>query len=459
MQHRAPQSIEARPFGWIDIVRLGLVQMSLGGIVVLTTSTINRVMVVELALPAIIPGLLVALHYATQVLRPRWGYGSDVGGKRTPWVIGGMAVLAIGGVGSAAATALMSVNFAAGVALAIVAFLLIGLGVGAAGTSLLVLMATSVAPERRAAAATIVWVMMICGFIVTTILAGQFLDPFSMPRLIAVSAAVSAIAFTVSTIAVWGLERRSIANIAKPAAKKADKPSFRTALKEVWDEPQARTFTIFIFVSMLAYSAQDLILEPYAGAVFAYTPGASTKLTGVQHGGVLAGMIAVALASTWLPMSIRPSLRSFTMAGCLASAATLLMIAAAGLAPESWPLSKLVFLLGFFNGAFAVAAIGSMMALVADGRESREGVRMGLWGAAQGIAFGVGGLIGAAAVDIFRLILASPVVSYASVFTLEAGLFVLSAALAARIGGSMAAPGRPDLATDLGRSMMAEAAE
>jgi BCD family chlorophyll transporter-like MFS transporter len=230
-------------------------------------------------------------------------------------------------------------------------------------------------------------------------------------------------------------------------------------LKEVWDEPQARTFTIFIFVSMLAYSAQDLILEPYAGAVFAYTPGASTKLTGVQHGGVLAGMIAVALASTWLPVSIRPSLRSFTMAGCLASAATLLMIAAAGLAPESWPLSKLVFLLGFFNGAFAVAAIGSMMALIADGRESREGVRMGLWGAAQGIAFGVGGLIGAAAVDIFRLILVSPVVSYASVFTLEAGLFILSAALAARIGGSMAAPSRPGLATDLGRSMMAEAAE
>lgn len=460
MQYRATSpSTEARPFGWIDIVRLGLVQMSLGGIVVLTTSTINRVMVVELALPAIIPGLLVALHYATQVLRPRWGYGSDVGGKRTPWVIGGMAVLAIGGVGSAAATALMSISFAAGVALAIVAFLLIGLGVGAAGTSLLVLMATSVAPERRAAAATIVWVMMICGFIVTTILAGQFLDPFSMPRLIAVSAAVSAIAFTISTLAVWGLERRSIANVAKPAAHKAAKPSFRTALKEVWDEPQARTFTIFIFVSMLAYSAQDLILEPYAGAVFAFTPGASTKLTGVQHGGVLAGMIAVALASTWLPAAIRPSLRTFTMAGCLASAATLLMIAAAGLAPETWPLSKLVFLLGFFNGAFAVAAIGSMMALVADGRESREGVRMGLWGAAQGIAFGVGGLIGAAAVDIFRLILVSPVVSYASVFTLEAGLFILSAALAARIGGSMAGPSRPDLATDLGRSMMAEAAE
>ncbi len=59
--------------GWLGIARLGLVQSSLGAIVVLTTSTINRVMIVELSLLAVIPGLLVAWHYALQVLRPRWG--------------------------------------------------------------------------------------------------------------------------------------------------------------------------------------------------------------------------------------------------------------------------------------------------------------------------------------------------------------------------------------------------
>ena len=90
--------------GWLGIMRLGLVQTSLGAIVVLTTSTINRVMVVELALPAILPGALVGFHYALQVLRPRWGHGSDVGGRRTPWIIGGMGVLALGGVLAAVAT-------------------------------------------------------------------------------------------------------------------------------------------------------------------------------------------------------------------------------------------------------------------------------------------------------------------------------------------------------------------
>ena len=78
-------------------MRLGLVQMALGSIVVLTTSTLNRVMVVELALPAVLPGLLVAFHYGVQISRPSWGYASDRGGNRTRWIVGGMVVLAIGG--------------------------------------------------------------------------------------------------------------------------------------------------------------------------------------------------------------------------------------------------------------------------------------------------------------------------------------------------------------------------
>ena len=77
---------------WLAIVRLGLVQSALGAIVVLTTSTLNRVMVVELAMPAMLPGILVGWHYAIQLLRPRWGFGSDRSGRRTPWIIAGMAV-------------------------------------------------------------------------------------------------------------------------------------------------------------------------------------------------------------------------------------------------------------------------------------------------------------------------------------------------------------------------------
>ncbi|MFN0218706.1 MAG: BCD family MFS transporter [Hyphomicrobium sp.] len=416
--------------GWLGIVRLGLVQTALGAIVVLTTSTMNRVMVVELALPAMLPGALVAFHYVLQFLRPRWGYGSDVGGRRTPWILGGMIVLALGGAGASLATAWMSTNVAAGVALAVIAFAAIGAGVGAAGTNLLAFLATRVSEERRGAAATIVWLMMIAGFVVTTIVAGHFLDPFSPSRLVAVTSAVSAIAVIVTALALWGMEDPAGALAPEDIATKAAKPPFRQALAEVWSEPQSRRFTIFVFISMLAYSMQDLILEPFAGIVFGMTPGESTKLAGVQHGGVFSGMILVALAgSAGLGIG---SLRSWTIGGCLMSAAALVLLAASGTGGPDWPLRATVFALGAANGAFAVSAIGSMMQLASSGAEKREGVRMGMWGAAQAVAFGSGGFIGAMGVDVLRQFVGATVTAYTTVFLLEAILFLFAAVLAAR---------------------------
>jgi BCD family chlorophyll transporter-like MFS transporter len=92
-----------------------------------------------------------------------------------------------------------------------------------------------------------------------------------------------------------------------------------------------------------------------------------------------------------------------------------------------------VFLMGAANGAFSIAAIGQMMRLATEGRAAREGVRMGLWGAAQAIAFGFGGLIGTAASDLAHWLIASTGIAYGSVFAAEAMLFVLSALLASRI--------------------------
>jgi BCD family chlorophyll transporter-like MFS transporter len=426
--------VTGAPLGWVGIVRLGLVQTALGAIVVLTTATLNRVMVVELALPATLPGALVAWHYAVQMLRPRWGYGSDVSGRRTPWIVGGMAILALGGVTAALATAWMGTNRPAGIALAVAAFGLIGIGVGAAGTSLLVLLAKRVEPRRRAAAATIVWLMMIAGFVVTATVAGSLLDPFSLTRLVTVTAVVSLAAFVLATLAVWGVEGSAAAPVPlNDDAAGEPKPRFLEALAQVWAEPKARRFAVFVFVSMLAYSAQDLILEPFAGTVFGLTPGESTKLSGVQHGGVLVGMILVALAGSAIGGPRLGSMRTWTVAGCLASAAALAGLAFGGTVGPGWPLRPSVFALGVANGAFAVAAIGSMMGLADAGRERREGVRMGLWGAAQAIAFGLGGLLGTVAVDVTRYLLGTPATAYATVFVAEAALFLVSAVLAARV--------------------------
>jgi BCD family chlorophyll transporter-like MFS transporter len=423
-------------FGWSHIARLGLVQACLGAIVVLTTSTLNRVMVVELALPALLPGLLVAFHYLVQLARPRMGHGSDVGGRRTPWIIGGMAVLACGGVLAALATVWMGSDRRSGIVLAVFAFALIGLGVSASGTNLLVLLAKRVPAPRRAAAATVVWLMMILGFAVTAGVVGKLLDPYSPARLLLITGVVAVAAVLVAVVALYRLEgvpERALAGVAA-ADPAAAKPGFREALGQVWDEPAARQFTIFVFLSMIAYSAQDLILEPFAGVVFGYTPGQSTQLSGVQHGGVLVGMLMAAFAGSQFGGRQIGTLRGWTVGGCLASAVALFGLVAAGLVGPAWPFKATVFLLGMANGAFSIAAIGSMMRLASEGRAAREGVRMGLWGASQAIAFGLGGLLGAAASDLARWLIGSQGAAYATVFFFEGLLFLLAAVLASRIG-------------------------
>ena len=408
---------------WGQIARLGLVQMALGAIVVLTTSTLNRLMVVEFALPAILPGALVGLHYGIQMSRPKWGFTSDTGGNRTRWIIGGMVVLALGGLLAALGVTLFKTQYVSALLLSVLAYAMIGIGVGASGTSLLALLATATAPTRRAAAATITWLMMIFGIAMTAGVAGSFLDPYSPLRLMAVVLTVVSAALALTVLAVWGIECTVVKQ------REPDATPFVEGLREIWAERNARNFTLFVFLSMNAYFMQELILEPFAGLVFEFTPGQSTKLSGVQNGGVFAGMLTVGIVATGLKFG---ALRHWVVAGCIGSAVALVAIAMAGVGSLAVPLFVLVVGLGFFNGMFAVAAIGSMMALASEGRGKREGTRMGLWGAAQAIAAGFGGLLGAAAVDVMRLSVADGP-AFGVVFLGEAGLFLAAAFMALHV--------------------------
>ncbi|MFZ3584641.1 BCD family MFS transporter [Loktanella sp. DJP18] len=408
---------------WFQIVRLGLVQMCLGAIVVLTTSTLNRLMVVELSLAAVVPGLLVALHYGIQLSRPKWGFASDTGGQRTRWIIGGMVALAAGALLATGTILIFPHSFVLGLAVSIVAYALIGLGVGASGTSLLALIATTTAPHRRAGAATVTWLMMIFGIAVTAGTVGALLDPYTPALLLKVVFAVTCAAILLTILAVWGIERRLTAR-AEP-----DSTPFWAGMKEVWRERRARNFTLFVFLSMTAYFMQELILEPYAGLVFGFTPGQSTSLSGAQNGGTFMGMLCVGILATGFKIG---SLRGWVIAGCIGSALSLMALSVSGLNPAQVPLTPVVVTLGFFNGVFAVAAIGSMMALAGQGRDRREGTRMGLWGAAQAVAAGFGGLTGAALVDILRLT-TTDAPAFGSVFIIEAALFLAAAAMALRI--------------------------
>jgi BCD family chlorophyll transporter-like MFS transporter len=415
-----------RPLGWFGIARLGLVQAAIGAIVMLSTSLLNRVMVVELGLAAAVPAGLVAWHYAVQLSRPLWGHGSDRGRRRTPWIVGGMGVLALGALLAVDAAAMIPDAPVLGHVLAILAFTLIGAGVGASGTSLLALLASAVAPERRAGAAALTWIMMVAGIAISAGVAGSLLEPFSMSRLALVAGGIALTAFLLTLIAVAGVERRPA-----PVSTEAQ-TSFGEALRDIRTDPQAAQFTLFVFVSMLSYSMQDLILEPFGGLVFAMSPAETTSLAGLQHGGVLAGMLLAGIGGS--AFSERALARSGpgSWAACVASAVALGGLVLGAVSP-GWPLIANVVLLGFANGIFAVAAIGAMMGLAGAGRTAGAGMRMGVWGAAQAIAFGLGGLLGAGTVDVARALTGSAGSAFQVAFAGQALLFLLAARLAAGV--------------------------
>jgi BCD family chlorophyll transporter-like MFS transporter len=429
--------VQTRGFGWIAIIRIGLVQAAIGALVMMATTVLNRLMIVEFKLAAAIPAGLVAWHYAVQLGRPFWGHGSDKGRARTPWIIGGLAVLAGGSLLATQATLMMGGNFPAAFTLAVFAYAMIGVGVGAGGTSALALLASGVAPERRAAAAAVTWIMMVGGIVASAITVGILIKPYSPERVLEVAAGLAAVMVVVTVLATVRLERQ--AGHFRDEASDAPAPDFRAALSEIWHEAAARRFTIFIFVSMIAFSMQDLILEPFAGLIFDMAPGDSTKTVGQFHqGGILIGMIVAGIGGSAFSGARAHGLRPWVVGGCLASALGLGALGLAAVNGPPWPLGLNLFVLGFGNGVFAVASIGSMMGLAGAGEKTREGVRMGVWGASQAIAFGLGGLLGALGLDAARHALGDDGAAFQLVFAIEAGAFVLAAILAIKATGEAA---------------------
>lgn len=400
--------------GWGGIVRLCLVNAAIGGLSALPVNLFNRLMTVELSLPALLPGLLVGLHYAVQITRPVWGHRSDAKGGRTPFILGGTAVVGLGltatawGIASAPSTGVA-------VAVWILAYAAIGFGIGAAGTSFLALLATAAPDARKGAAATIAWLTLIAGAIAASVGTGIALTPYSPERLMLVVPVVAAVCLAVAFLATWRVESR-LGAVAEP-----EEPAFRDALCATWNDPAARAFTGFVFLSIFAFYLSELILEPFAGHIHGLAPEDSTKLSGGKDGAALAGMIAAGLLST-----IRfGTLRFWAVTGCVVSAVGLVGLGA-GL-----PLVPFTVILGLGNGLFVVGAIGSMMRLAAE-RAGATGTRMGVFGAAQAIAAGLAGLLATGTLDIARVVL-SDAAAYGLVFGIEAVLFLAAALVALRL--------------------------
>ena len=431
---------------WFSILRLGLVQLCIGSSVVIPLSTLNRLMKVELALPATIAGFLIALHYAVQLTRVNWGYLSDKTQNRSQWIIFGMLILGIGGVLASASIPLIESNFAYGIMLALFSYTLIGFGVGAAGTPLLALLASYSSKSQKGFAASITFLMMILGLAITGITAGIILDPYSHQKLIKITASLAIITNILSFLSLKNLEKslRNNADARTPNAINYDVP-FLEGIKKVWMEREARLFTIFIFISMGAFSMQDPILEPFAGEVFGFAVGESTKLDGFHKIGTLIGIILIILclskfrigfASLSIVKNERLGSEKFWLiTGCIFSAFSLFMISLLGLTyRDPGILNSVVFLFGISNGVFTAGILGTMLHLASKGSDGNNtGTRMGIWGAAQAYATMIAVFFSTVLVDILGLMMNSLPSVYGIVFLTAASFFIAAAFLGSLI--------------------------
>ena len=431
---------------WFSILRLGLVQLCIGSSVVIPLSTLNRLMKVELALPATIAGFLIALHYAVQLTRVNWGYLSDKTQNRSQWIIFGMLILGIGGVLASVSIPLIESNFAYGIMLALFSYTLIGFGVGAAGTPLLALLASYSSKSQKGFAASITFLMMILGLAITGITAGIILDPYSHQKLMKITASLAIITNILSYLSLKNLEKSLLNNADAriPNATSYDVP-FLTGIKKIWMEREARLFTIFIFISMGAFSMQDPILEPFAGEVFGFAVGESTKLDGFHKVGTLIGIILIILCLSKFRIGFGSfsifknerlgSEKLWLITGCLFSALSLFIISLLGLTyRDPGILNSVVFFFGISNGVFTAGILGTMLHLASRGSgDNNTGTRMGIWGAAQAYATMIAVFFSTVLVDILGLMMNSLPSVYGIVFLTAASFFIAAAFLGSLI--------------------------
>jgi MFS transporter, BCD family, chlorophyll transporter len=433
------------------LLRLALFQVSVGMTVVLLNGVLNRVMIVELGVPAGLVALMIALPLLFAPARALIGHRSDhhrslLGWRRVPYLwfgtllqFGGLAVMPF-------ALLLMSrPDLAAiGTAAAALAFLLTGAGIHTTQTAGLALATDLAPPESRPRTVALLYVMLLVGMMASAFLMGGLLADFTPTKLVQVVQGVALLSIILNLVALWKQEARN------PAATRfaAPRPPFGELWRAFIADPAARRLLIATGLGAAAFSMQDALLEPYGGEVLGMSVGGTTHLTGLWALGNLAGFAA---AARWLGAGDDPH-RVAGLGGIAGLFALTTVLFAA-------PLDSGLLLgvgaagIGLGAGLFLVGTLTAAMALARDGR---SGLALGAWGAVQasaaGAAIAVGGLLrdligGAALAGGLGPTLSSGATGYGAVYLVEllllfATLVVLGPLVARRALPSPAAPAR-----------------
>ncbi|MEL6565056.1 MAG: PucC family protein [Pseudomonadota bacterium] len=419
-----------------QLLRLSLFQVSVGMASVMLLGTLNRVMIVELSVPAMIVAIMIALPVLIAPFRALLGFRSDtykssIGWKRVPyiwfgslWQFGGLAVmpfalLVLGG------DVYHEIPFA-GEVLAALAFLMTGLGLHMTQTAGLALASDRATDETRPRVVALLYVMFLVGMGISALIIGGLLSNYSDLRLIRVVQGAAVVGVLLNLIALWKQEA------VRPMTREeraAPRPLFREAWNDYATGGQAGRLLACVFVGTMAFNMQDVLLEPYGGEILGLSVSATTLLTALWAAGALCGF-------AWAGRRLAKGSNSYRLAG-------------AGILAGVWAFTLVIFaapmqanilfyagatLIGFGGGLFAVSTLTAAMTMPAKGAAGR-GLALGAWGAAQataaGIAIALGGTlrdwIGAIAMSgVWGEGLQTPAAGYAFVYHAEIALLFVT---------------------------------
>ena len=442
-----------------QLLRLSLFQLSVGMAQVLMLGRLNRVMIVEMGIPALIVATMIAIPVLVAPFRALVGHRSDnhrsaIGWKRVPylrfgslWQMGGLAVKPF-------ALIVLSGDQVrgpewAGQALAGVAFLMTGIGMHMTQTAGLALASDRATDETRPRVVALLYVMYLVGMGISALVVGWLLRDFAPLTLVRVVQGCGAATLILNLIALWKQEKvRPMTR----AERDAPAPKFSAAWADLMKDRSVLRLLVVVVLGTLSFNMQDVLLEPYGGQILGLTVGQTTLLTAMWSLGALGGFL---LAARGLARGQDP----FRLAakGALAGIAAFSAVIFSGALQVTALFYAGTFAIGFGAGIFGVSTLTAAMAMPGKGQTS-AGLALGVWGAAQATAGGVSVFLGGAIRDGIQHLaqngafgaIGQPSLGYTFVYHTEIGLlFATLIALGPLVRLIPYKPTQPDSGTGL----------
>ncbi len=420
------------------LLRLALFQLSVGMVQTLFVGTLNRVMIVELTVPASIVAIMLAIPLLVAPFRALVGFKSDthrsvLGLKRVPYLWAG-TLMQFGGLAIMPFTLLVLSEAGqrapvwAAWGLTGLAFLLVGAGAHTTQTAGLALATDVVQEDKRPRVIALMYLMMLLGTLISALVLEQLLREFTPYRLIQVVQGTAVFTIICNTVSLWKQEAR--VRGVQPYAKHERRPRFREAWRTFVSGGRAVRLLVASGLGFFAFNLQDVLLEPYGGEILGLSVSATTGLTAIM---ALGAVIAFGLAAYALKRAADP----------IRLAAVGVLVGVLGFAAVIFasPIESVLLFqagtmfIGFGEGLFGVGTLSTAMGLRDP---SQHGIALGAWGAvfatAEGLSFAVSGimkdwlshLVDAGSLGVAMSV---PSVPYSVVYHLE--IFVLFTTLVA----------------------------